>query len=131
MVIETRFIKNKETCILAILACILEYIYGINPQGGEEEKRQRCLLECIVKLNRAYIDIFRFEHCLYDMINHEYSASTEILQDATSLINVQKYTDELVSYIDKTIYINVVGKLPDNTEKLLPDFKDKVMIKIL
>jgi len=131
MVIETRFIKNKETCILAILACITEYINDINPKGGEEEKRQRCLLECITRLNRAYIDIFRFEHCLYDMIHHDYSASTEILWDARSLINVQKYTDELVSYLVKTVYITFDGKLPDGTEEILPDFKGKVMIKIL
>ena len=131
MIIETRFIKNKETYILAILACIFEDIRAINPQNNVEEKRKRCLLECITKLNKAYINIFRFEHCFYDTLNREYCYANDILQDATSLINVQKYTDELISYLDKTVYITVDGKLPDYVEDVLPDFKGKVIIKIL
>ena len=53
----------------------------------------------------------------------------ELVENATSIIKLQKRVDELVELFNDQIEIDIVGKLPFYMNQVLPDFRNFIIFK--
>ena len=126
--IERRFIVNEKMFVMAVLACIYEELKLKAKTDKKEDlgwiEEARKVMDGVVK---SYKMIFLYEDNPIEQFKT--SDMLELVENATSIIKLQKRVDELVELFNDQIEIDIVGKLPFYMNQVLPDFRNFIIFK--
>lgn len=122
--IEMKYVKNKETFIFSILACILKEI-------SERDYNREQAIQALAKVSESYSFMLKFQNTPNEVLNsHD---ALELTSFSRRIIDLQDNVDDLISYLEHSIIINIVGKSTLIAEKddILADFRNMIIFNYI
>lgn len=125
-IIELKYVKNKQSFVMAVLACIYEEFKTIIKDDYRDRNR---VLSPLQGLTYAYRNIFEAEtnplNCFgrYD--------SLETLEIASDFLKIQQHADNIADILKSyhPIKITIIGDSYEEYARLLPNFKGYIQLK--
>lgn len=125
-----KFIDNKETFVMAVLACIYEELklkareQTRNGNLGLVE-RMKSTMDSVV---RCYKTIFQYKH--FPAEYFKASDMLELVENATFLIKLQTKVDDLIKVLGgDQITIEIIGGFPSYKNQVLPNFGNFIIFR--
>lgn len=125
--IDLKYIKNKQSFVMAVLACIYEEFKTIIKDNYGDRNR---VLSPLQSLTYTYRNIFEAETNPMDCFGRY--DSLETLEIATSFLMVQQYADKITDILKNQhpIKISIVtGGSYEDYVKILPNFNGYIQFK--
>lgn len=121
--IEMKYIKNEESFVFSVLACILKEISEEINNIDRERK-----IQALSKVSKSYLLILKFQKIPNEILNSSYDA-LELTSTSMSIINLQENVYNLIYLFSNPITINIVGGFPEYKDEILADFGRFIIFK--
>ena len=120
--IDMKYIKNKETFVMAVLGCIQREVRAVADKS-ELDGYKNVLWFSFIELVKAFKTIMAYQTDPFEIMKDRYEISEWVSEASHAFVNFQFLVDNFVDLFKEPIDIIVDGGFPEYKDEVLPDFR--------